>query len=184
VDNVETRKGDWMQTIGERKFYPMDPRPEEVFIEDIAWSLAHQARYNGHARLFYSVAEHSILVSEALAGTGMEFAGLMHDATEAYVTDVPRPLKRYLTNYAEIEDNVWRAIAKRYDLPAELPEAVKDADNAVLMAEKPVLLGTKFAWAKLAEPAAVTIRGLDPLSAYSAFLARFYALTNGALRAP
>ena len=61
---VSARKGDWMQTYTGRQFWPIDPRANEVHIEDIAHALSMMCRYNGHCRTFYSVAEHSVLVSQ------------------------------------------------------------------------------------------------------------------------
>lgn len=131
---VLARRGDWMTTASGRKFWPLDPRPEEVDVEDIAASLSNLCRYNGHCRWHYSVAQHSVYVSHRVP-PGMELVGLMHDATEAYCADVPRPLKRFLANYAEIETGIWLAIAERFGLPLHIPEEVHQVDNAVLVAE-------------------------------------------------
>ena len=175
----EPRKGNWMQTVNGRQFWPLDPRPEEVFIEDIAWALAHLCRYNGHCSKFYSVAEHSVLVSQVLKGTGHELCGLLHDGTEAYCADVPRPLKRMLTGYAEIEQGVWVAVASRFGLPEQMPEEVHAADNAVLWAEKPILMGDAHAWSDVGTPAVVGIIGWPPEVAYRLFMDRFRELTTG-----
>ncbi|WP_180897149.1 phosphohydrolase [Martelella soudanensis] len=147
----ETRKGDWMQTYTGRQFWPMDPRPEDVAIEDIAHALSHQCRYAGHCRRFYSVAEHSILVSSQLPPE-LRLWGLLHDASEAYLVDVPRPVKPYLTGYREAEDRVMRAICERFDLPPEMPAAVKRVDNAILADEKAALMGPEPAEWHLPEP--------------------------------
>lgn len=171
------RKGNWMQTANGHQFWPLDPRADEVFIEDIAWSLAHLCRYNGHSSMFYSVAEHSVLVSQVLDGTGYELCGLMHDGTEAYCADVPRPLKAMLTGYAAIEDGIWRVVAERFGLPAVMPKAVHVADDSVMLAEKSPLMGDTYKWACPGTPANVTIRGLDPRAAYSLFMDRFRSLT-------
>jgi hypothetical protein len=117
------RIGDWMQTASGRMFWPLDPRPEEVHIEDIAGALSKLCRYNGHCEWHYSVAQHSVYVSYQVPREH-EFAALMHDATEAYCADVPRPLKKHLAGYADIERNIWLAIAQRYNLPADLPQEV------------------------------------------------------------
>jgi hypothetical protein len=92
----ETRLGNWMQTQFGNQFWPLDPRPEDFDIKEIASALGKACRYAGHCFGFYSVAEHSVLVSQIVPP---EFAltALMHDATEAYLVDIPRPLKPYLT---------------------------------------------------------------------------------------
>lgn len=131
------RKGDWIQTFTGRKFWSIDPRPDEVSIDDIAHALSMLCRYSGHCLKFYSVAEHSVHVAQWLLDHSPDdaLAGLLHDATEAYVADVPRPLKQSLPTYKDAENNVWRAIAARYGLGAELPAVVHEADNRILADE-------------------------------------------------
>ena len=91
---MSERVGDWIQTMSGVIFYPLDPRPEEIRIEDIAHALSHQCRFAGHCREFYSVAEHSVRVSRELPQEFMLW-GLLHDASEAYLVDLPRPIKRW-----------------------------------------------------------------------------------------
>ena len=180
------RKGSWMQTASGRAYWPIDPRPEDVFIEDIAHALGHICRYAGHCSTFYSVAEHSVLVS-LLVPPEHALAGLLHDATEAYCVDVPRPLKRHLPDYQEIEERNWRVIATRFGLPAELPQCVHDADIAICLAEKEALMlpSPRDDWAQgatsplTAEPE--MIFGYMPGRATQKFLARFHELYEEAL---
>ena len=96
------RVGDWIQTFSGGCFWPLDPRSSEVDIHDIAQSLAMTPRYRGHTVRFYSVAEHSVLVSRAVPP---EYAlwGLLHDAAEAYTADIPSPLKRSIAEWPTIE---------------------------------------------------------------------------------
>jgi len=146
------RYGDWMQTYTGKQYWPIDPRPEEVCIEDIAHALSNICRYAGHCKSFYSVAEHSIYVS-LIVQPEHALTALLHDATEAYVVDVPRPLKRFLANYKEIEQSNWIAIADKFGLPHEMPREIKDADNAVLLAEKEYVMGPQpHAWAHIDLP--------------------------------
>jgi 5'-deoxynucleotidase YfbR-like HD superfamily hydrolase len=174
-----------MRTRSGHQYYPTDPRASEVNITDIAHALGNLCRFGGHCNRFYSVAEHSVLVSRVVPP---EFAllGLMHDATEAYVCDVPRPLKRALgKTYAAIEALNWFAIAERFGLALHLPECVHDADNEMLLAEKDALLGTVPAEWTLGikphlKPAKVTVLGLAPAEASALFLGRFYELHSGA----
>jgi 5'-deoxynucleotidase YfbR-like HD superfamily hydrolase len=113
----------------------LSPRVEDIWIDDIAHSLANLCRFGGHCRQFYSVAQHSVLVSR-LVPLHLAFVGLMHDATEAYVGDMVRPLKYSLPQFLEIEDAIWRLIARRFDLPLHLPAEVKEADDIALVTER------------------------------------------------
>lgn len=131
---VNARTGDWMQTFSGRQFWPLDPRPEEVFIEDIAHALSLLCRYGGHCVRFYSVAEHCVLMADA-APLGLARAALLHDASEAYLSDVIRPIKRYLGNYLECEKAIERAIADRFELEWPMPPFVKRMDDAMLADE-------------------------------------------------
>lgn len=128
------RRGDWMQTATGKHFWPLDPRPEDVDIVDIALGLGKICRYGGHCLRFYSVAEHSWLVAHACPPEHRMW-GLLHDATEAYLGDVIRPLKRFIPGYHEIEDTLARVIAEHFNLPWPMPEAVKEIDNRILLDE-------------------------------------------------
>lgn len=136
------RRGNWMQTIGGRAFYPLDPRPEDIDIEDIAHALSFVCRFGGHCTSFYSVAEHCVRVSDAIeaaVGTREEvFAGLMHDAAEAYIGDMVWPLKQAteIRGYKAIERLVEVAIFWKFGLPLELPPIVKRFDLILLSTEK------------------------------------------------
>lgn len=112
--------------------------PEMVSLEDIAQSLSLTCRYNGHIPSFYSVAEHSVRVSQWLYSAGhdedVQLAGLLHDAAEAYVGDMVRPLKKVpaIGNpFEEIEDSIAGAIASSLGGTFPYPEEVHDADRAV-----------------------------------------------------
>jgi len=132
------RKGDWQQTYTGKRFWPLDPRSREVDIIDIAWSLSNQCRFLGHSSRFYSVAEHSVWVSHYCLQFPLE--GLLHDAAEAYLADVPRPLKPYLHGFREIEDNLLLVIFKKYDLKWPLPFEVERIDTALLRDEQEQLM--------------------------------------------
>lgn len=92
---VDKRRGDWMMTYSGRAFWPLDPRADEIDPLDIAHALSMLCRYGGHVRRFYSVAEHCVLMSHAVAPEHALWA-LLHDATEAYMVDLPRPINRIL----------------------------------------------------------------------------------------
>lgn len=112
---------------------------------DIAHSLSMQCRFNGHTRHFYSVAQHCYLVAD-LVPAEHQLAALLHDATEAYVGDLVRPLKQGMREFYEcqnleslydaVERRVWIAICQRFDLGLVLPDSVKHADLVALATEK------------------------------------------------
>ncbi len=182
---IENRVGDWMQTAGGRQFWPLDPRADEVHLDDIAHALANMCRFGGHCRTFYSVAEHSVRVS-LIVPPEDALAGLLHDAAEAYVVDVPRPLKRFLQGYSTIERAVEAAVLARFGLSASLPASVKIADEVLLATEARDLMGGESAgrWYLAAEPLAERIAPWSPGKARHAFLDRFGALTETAPLAP
>jgi uncharacterized protein len=135
------RKGNWLQTASGRRYYPLDPRSEDVDIGDIAHALGMQCRFGGHVQRFYSVAEHCVHVA-SLVPLEHGMCGLLHDATEAYIVDVPRPVKVELTNYKQIENLSWLAICRRFGLSPNMPACVKHADEAMLLVEQRELMQT------------------------------------------
>lgn len=184
----ETRKGDWMEVATGTRFYPLDPRAEEVHVYDIASSLSKQCRYNGHTRFFYSVAEHSVLMADWLyAQHGcplLAYQALMHDAPEAYIGDMVRPLKRNMPAFVAAELPLWQAIVDA--LPAltrkgygqmrgqyMLDERVKEADNRILVDERAqVMRPSSNPWGiDHLEPLGVVIQGLEPGDVETRFLA-------------
>ncbi len=176
------RKGDWMQTFTGRQFWPVDPRPEDIDILDIAHALSHLCRFAGHVTRFYSVAEHCVRVSRLGSPHDrmLALAGLLHDATEAYVVDVPRPLKRFLPGYAEIEARVARCVEARFDLETGILDhaMVKGWDETLLATEARDLMGGESAgkWRLWARPLPERIEPLTSEQAREAFLARFNEL--------
>ncbi len=178
----QAREGDWMQTYMGLQFWPIDPRPEEICIEDIAHSLANQCRFGGHCTEFYSVAQHSVLVSQIVPPEDALW-GLLHDAAEAYLVDLPRPVKRYseLGNiYRVIEKRLTLAVCDRFEMSHIEPDSVKAADDILLMTEKRDLMPNSPAkWREISEPLMEAIKPLPPGAARSMFLDRFAELTVG-----
>lgn len=134
----DERVGEWLETWTGVKFYPADPRPEEVCIEDIAHALSHQCRFGGAVREFYSVAQHSVLVSRAVPQADALW-GLLHDASEAYLVDVPSPVKKMLPDYRVLEQKVMNAICTAFGLQLAKPASVTEADMALLLTERDAL---------------------------------------------
>ncbi|MEH2564298.1 hypothetical protein V1289_003925 [Bradyrhizobium sp. AZCC 2289] len=153
------------------------PASSDFTIEDIAHGLANICRYSGQCSSFYSVAEHSILVSET--AVGFEFEALLHDAAEAFLGDITRPLKQMLPEYKRIEAEVERAILDRFGITGKLPAQVKKADLRVLAAEQKQIMpeGTD-GWVRgqKVDPAPIVVRHLPPSEAKRVFLERFETL--------
>lgn len=141
--------GNWFQTFTGKKFYPFNPDPKLICIEDIAHALSLLCRFNGHTKGFYSVALHSIYVTQVFSGlvksTELEnndqahLCALLHDATEAYCGDMVRPIKRGLPEYQQLEGRLWTAIELRFnfvDTWMEVAEIVHKADEIMLATER------------------------------------------------
>ena len=177
---IKERQGDWMQVNSGARFYPMDVHPEDINPKDIAHALSLLCRYGGHVDRFYSVAEHCVLMSEAVPPEHALHA-LLHDATEAYVVDVPRPVKRYLSNYQDIEDNVWLAITEHFDIDPHLPLEVTDADNSIILTERNALMSNaekRWGLDEIYTPLPVKVVGLASQFAESRYYNRLMELTK------
>jgi hypothetical protein len=137
----EIRQGDWMQVHSGKQFWPMDPRAEEIDIGDIAHALSMICRFGGHCKKFYTVAEHSVLISYAVPE---EFAlyGLLHDAAEAYMLDLPAPIKRFVPDYKFYENVLQHFIFQKFGLSWPVPQEVKAADARILWNEKEALMAS------------------------------------------
>lgn len=173
-----TRRGSWMQTFTGGQFFPLDPRADEVDVRDIAHSLAMQCRYNGHTRVFYSVAEHCVLMSRVVSRENALWA-LLHDATEAYVGDMVRPLKRHMPHFCAVEDQVMLTIAEHFGIDATMPPEVHRADTRILLNERAALFDKPAGdWGIDLEPLEVTIQAWSPAQAEQEYLLRFAELTG------
>lgn len=181
LQNPSWGRGDWMQTHTDRKFYPLDPRPEDISVYDIARGISMQCRYNGHVKRFYSVAEHCWHMSHAVPEEDALWA-LLHDATESYVGDMVRPLKKHMPDFSAAEDRVMAAIVDKFGLATyDMPQSVRDADNRILLDERDALKGTPpDEWDVPFEPLGITIHGWLPEKAEVMYLGRLAGLTTGA----
>lgn len=120
-------------------------KEEDIDLDDIVHALSNITRFTGHCRVPYSVAQHSVIVSRSCPDPHKAW-GLMHDASEAYLGDVSRPLKSMLPDYQEIEERVMKVIARRFNLPWPMPKEVKVADMAALVSEKNILFDHQIEW--------------------------------------
>lgn len=187
--STQQRFGDWMQVASGGRVYPFDPRPEEIHIQDIAAALSKICRFGGHCREFYSVAQHSVLVSRVCESEDALW-GLLHDASEAYLGDIPRPIKRHSSMwiYSEAEQQVMAAVASRFGLGGapegdwNMPRSVHRADEVLLATEARDLMGNSALerWDSLTgiEPLEDPIVPWAPKMAAFLFMARFKELTG------
>lgn len=171
-----TERDDWFFTYTGRRLFVLSPDPEQIVIEDIAHHLSLLCRFVGAVRTFYSVAQHSVLVSRHVPWE-LQMSALLHDATEAYLGDVIRPVKRQLPEYKELE-RVWAAaIEHRFDVRTRTAE-IEEADHRALITERRDLCAHSpdHPWAedKMGyEPFRKKILPLKDEQAESLFLARW-----------
>ena len=142
----------WIQTYSGLKFHIFHPSPEEVSLRDIAKALAQSCRFNGHTTQFYSVAEHCTIVAEALIQIGVEspdmiLQALLHDSAEAYISDIPKPVKTHLSpEMMQIENRILSVIMSKYSLPFPIHTTIQATDVAILLVEKMTVLSHHVYW--------------------------------------
>jgi uncharacterized protein len=177
---IQTRSGKYVE--------PLNLKVSDIEIMDIADSLSKLARFNGHTSDFYSVAQHSVIVSHILDGTPHKFWGLLHDAAEAYLGDIPRLLKitPEFEFYREAEDRALQVIATTFGLDLNLegamPNAVKEADNIALATERRDLMfkdGIPWEATEGVEPLEGAITAWGPVRAKREFMVRYDDLMRG-----
>ena len=176
---MQDRIGDWVQTYTGKAFWPLDPRQEEIDIEDIAHSLSFQCRFNGHCEEYYSVAEHSVFVSHLVPKEDALW-GLLHDASEAYICDIPTPIKPLLKNYRDVEKLVMGVICDKFGLPHEQPESVHLADQKMLVTEVGQIMRPSSQSWNLPDvlPLGGELSCWSPWEAKALFMQRFKELTR------
>jgi len=180
---------DFIVTITKKRFSPLQATPEDIEIVDIAHALSLLCRANGYVRHFYSVAQHCLNCAAEAKARGLsddiQLACLLHDASEAYISDITRPVKRSLPKYVEIEESLQKLIFEKYGLhhldEAELDE-VRRIDDSLLYYELLDLLEEKI----FEEPPEIVrkpdFEQRDFLAVKEAFLAEFHRLADARSR--
>lgn len=175
MQSATERKGDWIQTFLGVQFWPLDPRVEDIRLLDIAHALSNLCRFTGHCQQFYSVAQHSVLVSQNVPKDDAKW-GLLHDAAEAYLGDLSRPIKRFSilgTEYKKIEENLMIVVCAKFKLSPAMPCSVHKMDDVLLMTEKRDLVPNSPAkWRETVEPLEKRIECWTPRLAEHMFLKR------------
>lgn len=172
---------DWFCSSSGRRLFVANPDPDAICIEDIAHALSHICRFGGHVDNFYSVAQHSVLVSLNVSPKGIAREALLHDAAEAYIGDVIHPLKQCLPDYKRIE-RLWEAaITARFGLhdSPEVATRIKLADLEALVTERRDVCSPSWSdhpW--VADELGITpwperIDPLGPISAHALFMRRW-----------
>ncbi len=171
-----------MGTYSGSQFWPLDPRSEEIHLADIAHHLAMTCRYGGAVTTFYSVAEHAVLVSLHVPSWCAQEA-LFHDAAEAYVGDLVRPLKHQpeLKAFREAEDRIYPLVMERFGITStpEVRAAISEVDDRIIADEVAALMIRPEKYAErypVGRQLGCVIRSLDPVAAESLFLSRFIEL--------
>lgn len=185
-----TADGDYIVTFTGKPFYFNTPEKSEIDIEDIAHALSNNSRFCGHTVKRYSVAEHSILVEELVSRITDEpitrLMALLHDASEAYLSDMATPIKRKIDLYGELEDRIqneiyWRFGIKVSDILVD-KDIVKAADNLAFINEVQQLMGNnplfKLQDIELPDTKKVTIRCLSEKHCKQLFINKYNYLKH------
>ena len=168
----------YMETYMGIHFYPLHLTIDSINIKDIAHALSNICRFNGHSSEFFSVAQHSILVSDHVSMKNKMWA-LLHDASEAYICDIPSPLKKsdYFKEYRNIEKNIMDVICDKFGMDHKEPEEVKKYDLLALRTEAEQLGFVVESWKTYdLKPLDVKIRCWSADKAEEVFLNTFYEL--------
>lgn len=191
---IGDESGPWIMTFTGRHFHFANPDPSEVDIMDIAVATSREGRFAGHCWSFYSVAQHSVHVSEsmelfakgkvdnALYVAKVALLGLLHDASEAYIKDMPSPVKIYLPDYRKMEEKIQDSIMSKFGLldfwrSPEIQKLLHKVDKSVMATEVRDLIKHKKVWSMPEKPYNdLTIVSVSPDTACVQFLYRFHTL--------
>lgn len=173
---------DFIETNTGRKFFFLEPKPEDFDIKEIAHALSLLCRFGGHCLEFYSVAEHSVRCAWTAEDWGLsrelQLEALLHDGTEAYLVDMPRPIKYCMKEYMTIEEGIDKPLRQKFGLPEKMSPEVKKIDNTLLMTERrDIMTPTDNIWTTDDEPLPNKIRPWSSEFSRLQFLKDFERLT-------
>ena len=170
------RVGGWLQSFSGAQLWPLDPRPGDFKMVDIAAGLSKACRFNSQCLRFMSVAEHSVLMSRHAKRINKPHLRpwcTMHDAAEHVLVDWPRPMKDEWPEYREVEKRNQMVIAEQFGLPWPMPDGVKDLDNRILLDEvRQNMAPPQATWTDTGatEPLGVTLQFWTPERAFYEFM--------------
>lgn len=140
----------YIETISGMRVFLPGVEKDQIILSDIRHALERAPRFAGHTNVPYSVLQHSVSVAKFLEEMGCSseivLQGLMHDATEAYLCDIPTPFKRILENYDVLEKELWDAISGKFGVLNSMTEEVKYADRVMLHVEKNIFKPKSGVW--------------------------------------
>jgi hypothetical protein len=182
--DTKYKAAQFIETYTGRAFYPLDPKPEALSIIDIAHALSNQGRYSGHTAFFYPVAQHSSLLAQWVVNRGGSALDalqiLMHDAPEAYLVDVPRPVKQHMPEY-RVWDHGINGVIRQWmgwgDLP--IPSFQDELDSRIIVDERDQLMSRSGNdWGHKLEPLGIKIEPWTPEEAERTFLTQYAAYSH------
>lgn len=172
------KRGNFVTTYSGVKFFIDKCNIQDVPIEDIAHALSMNCRFNGHLERFYSVAEHSVILSYHVP-LEYRMTALLHDVSEAFVPDMPRPFKAQITGFDTYEEKIMRSVADHYGTYYPLPDVVQYVDKNIVRDEAENLYRNPPCWLEFYDSVVSPVWFQDahsPAEAKRWFLDRFYYL--------
>lgn len=177
---LSSSREEWVQLYTGKRFYVFEPRIEDIDIVDIAHALSNLCRFGGHCMKFYSVAQHSVLLSQLVSQENALY-GLLHDSAEAYLGDVISNIKHAeeFSFYRQCEQNIMNKICEAFKLPDVEPVEVKQVDRKMLATEaRDMMLNRGRGWREMPEPFDFHIVPWEQEYAKTKFISRFHELTR------
>lgn len=186
TESDDDKEPGWIQTYSGLRFYPTRPDWQQVNIEDIARALSRECRFGGHCIQFLSVAEHCVHAARAVPER-MGLYALMHDAAEAYLKDIPRPLKSEFGDYRTFENNLMIAIAYQFSFiwpfPPDIAAEVWRVDNALLSTEREQNMVVRpegpEEWGNIEPALDIKLEYWDHERAFHEFMGEFHKIVRG-----